>query len=656
MHIEQISNLDALFGMLALMAFATLVFRIIPLQGEPPKPSEFTVADITSHDGALPKYLVATAAALTVGAVHLAIRSIPAVADWLQSGGYGGHLLRDIAYTHMMIVMGGTVAVTGLTWYCLPRILGRPLYSSLLAELSFWGTVIGAAGFYLSNAIFGGIMAAMINAGLTTDQIDSAVGLWRGLATGISATVMGLGYWTYVANIFFTALARGKVPGPRPHRNLAKFFIVGAGGLLVGTVQGVLQVIPDNVDWLHAAGRAGQFIDPFSHAHVNLITGVLSIIAGTVFFLTRPADTAGNERRMENLVFWILVPGSVLFYFAFLFLGFTEGSMIVDHRMTFTDAARTMGSLHTIPLALSGTVTFLGIWLFIGVVLWRCLQSESKGRLGLMLGAMALCLGTLQGLAQASPSIRTWMLAAGQAGGAMADAHAQINITGGVLMMLLGAMLSIGAPMTVSAVPSRISGRACILMSIGALLYYASALSAAMKAAFAVHGGLPSGTAVMMANGWGGPTEIAGALIYATGAGTLALFSWEATRTVRVDGWIEFKNGLAKNDTSGAPWRKRIPKLYYIAPELMAGLFGFPGLGWILSGRAMVGVPLIMGGAAVSWAILPLLLSPYGDGRVPQLSLASLEIYLLISAAVSTLALSVIILASQMGRDRVVPN
>lgn len=74
-------------------------------------------------------------------------------------------------------------------------------------------------------------------------------------------------------------------------------------------------------------------------------------------------------------------------------------------------------------------------------------------------------------------------------------------------------------------------------------------------------------------------------------------------------------------------------------PEFFSALFGFPGVGWILSGRAMIGGPLILAGQAVAWAILPIMLSPYGDRRLPQLTPAMLEGYLVVTAVVSATAL-----------------
>ncbi len=651
MHIEQITNLEALLGMLAIIMFAGLIFRIVPPVGETTGDLRtLSEADLRAHDASLPKYLLVTTLALMVGAIHLAVRSIPAVANWLASGGYGGHLLRDIAYSHMMIVMGGTIAVTGLTWYCLPRILGRPLYSRALADLAFWGTVVGAAGFYLANSIFGGIMAAMVHRGWTQTQIDDTVGLWKSLSVGLSATIMGVGYWTYVANVLITALAGKLRMTPRPNAHLAKFFVVGAAGLFVGTVQGVLQVIPENVDWLHRAGVAGHFIDPVSHAHVNLITGVLSIVAGTLFLLTRTPEDLLRQRRSEQIVFWVLIPASIAFYVIFVFLGFREGKMIVDEGMTFDAAANSLGWLHTVPLAVTGTLTFAGILLFLSVVLGRLFRSQMCPRLAILAGALALSVGTTQGLIQVMPSVRDWMLEAGPVGSAIANAHMHVNIVGGILMLLLGAMFAVGEPITVGRVPHMLVRRASIFMGGGALVYYCAAIVSAIFAIAAIHRGLPTAGVLDRMYSQGAVGMIVGAMSYALGAAVLARWVWRTTAAPRAKGWRSFKVSFAQNDSSAASWRRRIPKIQIVVPELVAGLFGFPGLGWILSGRAMVGVPLMMGGAAVSWAIIPLLLSPYSSGGLPHLTPAALETYLIVSAILSSALLLVVMISS--GRAR----
>ncbi|MBF9030963.1 hypothetical protein HKCCE3408_11210 [Rhodobacterales bacterium HKCCE3408] len=642
MQLDTVSSFEALFALLALIAFAALVFRIVPVGTAPVPAHRFSEAEIRAHDGALPKYLLVSFAALTVGGVHLAVRSIPPVADWLMRGGYGGHLAREIAYSHMTIVMGGTVALTGLSWYVLPRILRRPLYSETLAEIAFWATVAGALGFYLANLIGGASMAALLNAGRTEAQIDDSVGLWRNLATGLSATVMGIGYWTYVINVFVTILGARRADGPRPHRHLAKFFFVGAAALFVGTVQGVLQVVPENVEWLHAAGAAGRLIDPISHAHVNLITGVLSILAGVVFYVTRSGDDAQRmrDRRVETVVFWALVPASAAFYIVFLYLGFAEGHLIVGQGLSASAAEARLGWQHDVLIATTGTLTFLAIWLFLWVTLRRLIRARPAGSVMIGFGLGLLALGTLHGVAQTMPVIHDWMEAAGPAEDSIAGAHAQINIIGGVLLMLLGSGLSVGAPMLPDALPRGLLRRTGLAMGAGALAYYASALAAALIAGSQIAGNDASAIeALSRATNATAVGTVGGALLYTVGAAVALQAIWRSTGDVRRAGWDQFKRAIARNNTSSESWRQQVPYWTFVLPEFLSAMFGFPGVGWLLSGRAMIGGPLILAGQATAWAILPILLSPFGEHSLPQLTPTLLESYLVATAVLSATAL-----------------
>ena len=64
----------------------------------------------------------------------MVVKNLPWIAEWEARAGYAGHLVRDLSNTHVMIVGGGTLIATGVCWYVLPRIVGRPLASNGLAQ------------------------------------------------------------------------------------------------------------------------------------------------------------------------------------------------------------------------------------------------------------------------------------------------------------------------------------------------------------------------------------------------------------------------------------------------------------------------------------------------------------------------------------------
>ena len=63
------------------------------------------------------------------------------------------------------------------------------------------------------------------------------------------------------------------------HRHLLKFLLLSAFSFFVGTIHGMLQVMPPIRAWLDSIGSPyggpGHMIDPLAHAHMNLVGGVV---------------------------------------------------------------------------------------------------------------------------------------------------------------------------------------------------------------------------------------------------------------------------------------------------------------------------------------------------------------------------------------------
>ena len=90
------------------------------------------------------------------------------------------------------------------------------------------------------------------------------------------------------------------------------YLATGAVALTVGTVQGVIQVTPAHADWLYRAGHAGEWIDPISHAHINLVTGLTMLVAGA--FPARAELGGSHRRRACEHGLRLLLCGSLAFY------------------------------------------------------------------------------------------------------------------------------------------------------------------------------------------------------------------------------------------------------------------------------------------------------------------------------------------------------
>ncbi len=663
MRIDQLSDLEIGIAAVLILGAAYLLYRLIPPARTAEQQRRYSDEEIGAYDGSLPKYFLVGLGALALGGFHAVFKSLPPVYEWLTLAGHGGHMARDLANTHLVIVIGGTVTATGLTWYALPRVARRPLFSTALASWSFWLTVIGAFGFYLANTVLGVVFGVMHDNGIDYEVAKPMLGALRAAPIGMSAGIMGIGYWTFVLNVFLTVWAAGRTDAPRPQGHLLKYFAIGALGLFVGTVQGVIQVLPDNEAWLHAAAPAGEYIDPIAHAHVNLVTGTLVLTAGLIFFWMgrdpAGADAAAGQRRTENAIWWTLVPGSLLFYLTFMFLGFSEGSLMVNDGLSFDQAVAQMGALHVVPLMVSGILTLTGAWFLLGVIVRRALRARNRRMVGapmLVLGAAALFIGTSQGMVQAIPAVKAWIVGAGEPGDAVANAHAQLNMIGGVILLLLGLLLTDARQLLGRHAARLRASRTAMLAGSGIGVYYLAAVATSVVMGNGVIDGEPLELAVVGAQPWGPMGMSIGAALYAVAFASLLGWAWSASAAYRRQGWASLGERIARYNGTAAPWRSRIPARYFVIAEAAFSFAGFPGVGWMMSGRPLLGIPMAFVGCGIAWAVIPLLMAPGMDTFLLEAGQLPLFMWLSVTAALSTGSLALTLWRSAHRRTaRAVP-
>src|SRR5947207_9631778 len=323
--------------------------------------------ELGRHDRRLAKYFVAGSGFLVLGALHMVAKNLPWVAEALARTGYAGHLVRDLSNTHVMIVGGGTLLATGLCWRVLPRIVGRPLTSEPLAQCAFWFTAAGLAVFYVSLVGNGIAIGRLVEHGWDYQVAKNHMGKWYKIPTGVGAGIMGLGYWCFAANVGLTIFQSRLVKVPKPQWHLWKFLATGAAALTVGTVQGVIQVQPAHADWLYRAQHAGEWIDPISHAHINLVTGLTMLTAGALFYLVPLVGGAAPSRRVADRCFYALLAGSLMFYAVALYLGFHEGNLVVHGGLT-PEQAEAATRLHPYLIMVAGVAMMAAFWTLLVVV------------------------------------------------------------------------------------------------------------------------------------------------------------------------------------------------------------------------------------------------------------------------------------------------
>jgi hypothetical protein len=616
--------------------FAVVVaalFRFLPGKKPPLRLEPYPDDELAAHDAKVAKYFLGGAFFLVLGSAHMVVKNIPWVAEALARMGYAGHLVRDLSNTHVMIVGGGTLLATGLCWLVLPRIVGRPLASEGLAQCAFWFTAIGLSLFYVSLVGNGIAIGRLVEHGWDYRLAKEHMGKWYKVPTGMGAGIMGLGYWCFAANVCLTIFQARLVKIPKPQWQLWKFLATGAAALTVGTVQGVIQVQPANADWLYRAGHAGEWIDPISHAHINLVTGLTMLVAGCLFALLPAIGGAQPSRRLTNTCFFTLLLGSLAFYGAALSLGIHEGRLV--HRGLTPEQAEEATPLHPFLIMGAGIAMFAAFWLLLVVIVRAVLPARRPARGFVLAGCAALAVGTLQGPVQALPAVNELLDRGGEAGDVVVNLHAQLNMLGGLMVILVGLGLSVlwslGARW-----PARAPRIALLAVVSGMAVYYVAGVAFSVVEAHRIAGGQTFAHALRALEPWQALVLLPASLAVLTGFSAYARAAWVMTGRQRAEG----RRALA---AAPAIYTGKIPKrVQRRSPaalagyELPLGLMGFPGVGWLFAGFPFTASVLLLAGPMLAWAVIPVAFSPFGQGPLRELGWKVELVWLPVTALLSS--------------------
>jgi len=617
MYLKHLSSLQFLSYAAFFAVAIAAVCKLLPGRAPPLRTEPYSEEELGRHDRKLAKYFVAGGAFLVLGSLHMVVKNLPWTAKWLASAGYAGHLVRDLSNTHLMIVGGGTLIATGLCWYVLPRIVGRPLVSEGLAQGAFWFTAGGLLVFYVAFVANGIAIGLRVADGWEYQAAKASMGNWYRAPVGMGAGVMGIGYWCFAATVFLTIFQARLVRVPKPSGHLWKFLATGAAGLTIGTVQGVIQVQPVNADWLYRAGHAGEWIDPIAHAHINLVTGLTMLVAGALFYLAPLLGGRAPSRRAADACFYALLAGSLAFYGSAMYLGFHEGALVAGRGLSPEEAERAT-AIHPFLLMTAGIAMLVAFWLLLWLVARSFLGARAPARGFVLAGCAALAVGTLQGPIQAFPAVHDLLDEGGDAGAVIVNLHAQLNMLGGLLVMLVGVTLALLARLGGTRF-LRAERVALVGVAIGVATYYAVGIEISAAEAQDVAGGATFHAAVSRFEPWAALLLVPAALAVLTGFTAFALSAWRMTASQRLAG----ARAIA---TAPVAFTGRIPRrVRGRSPAALAGyelpmaLMGFPGLGWLFAGFPVTASMLLLAGPALTWAVIPLAFSPYGQGPLSPL-------------------------------------
>ena len=627
MYLRYVSSLQFLTYLAFFAIFVGSISYMLPGRKPPIRTEPYMDDELRAHDRKLAKYFVAGGFFLVLGSLHMVVKNVPAIAEALARMGYAGHLVRDLSSTHVMIVGGGTLLATGLTWRVLPRIVGRPLASEGLAQAAFWLTALGLGVFYVSLIVNGIAIGRLVEHGWEYQAAKAHMGKLYKVPTGMGAGIMGLGYWCFAANVCVTIFQSRLVKVPKPQWYLWKFLATGAAALTVGTVQGVIQVQPANANWLYTAGHAGEWIDPISHAHINLVTGLTMLVAGALFALV----PVPPSRRLANWTFGCLLCGSLAFYATALYLGFHEGRLV--HRGLTPEQAEEATPLHPFLIMTAGIAMFAAFWLLLWVIVRSVRHTRGPLRAFVLAGCAALAVGTLQGPVQAFPAVNELLDRGGEAGDVIVNLHAQLNMLGGLMVILVGLTLTTlradGADWAHR--PARL---ALLFVPAGVALYYIGGVAFSAVEAHRVTAGATFAAAVTAVEPWEAVVLVPAALAVLVGFWGYARAAWAMTASQRAAGREAVRMAPARYSGKIPRRVRRRSPAALAGYELPLALMGFPGVGWLFAGFPLAASILLMVGPAAAWAGVPLLFTPYG-GPLRGVGWKLEFVYLAVSALLS---------------------
>ncbi|WP_297485637.1 cbb3-type cytochrome c oxidase subunit I [Ferrovum sp.] len=155
----------------------------------------------------LVKFFIVSATSLFIGAMHGMLQVFPPIRAWLDSIGspYGGpgHMIDPLAHAHMNLVGGVVTLAMGITYYLLPRLSGKRIYSQRLVQHSFWWLFLGVYGFYTTQMVFGiweGYLMLHDRAAMTHAHH------FYGPIVAVAGTCMAVGFMVYFSNIVLTLM------------------------------------------------------------------------------------------------------------------------------------------------------------------------------------------------------------------------------------------------------------------------------------------------------------------------------------------------------------------------------------------------------------------------------------------------------------------
>ena len=159
------------------------------------------------------KYLVMSSLCLLIAVAQGALQVVPPIHAWLVSIGSPnegpGHMIDPLAHAHIGILGGMVIFIMGATFYLLPRLANRPVYSQRLIEHTFWWTASGSVGIYLNLLLFGIYEGHLLH---TEPARVAEVHRYYERLMPVFGSLIVVGLVCFFSNVLLTALATRRAP------------------------------------------------------------------------------------------------------------------------------------------------------------------------------------------------------------------------------------------------------------------------------------------------------------------------------------------------------------------------------------------------------------------------------------------------------------
>ena len=258
---------------------------------------------------------------------------VTAYLPWYQNG--LGETVIQGYYMHMGVGMWFTPIVLGLTYYFLPKLLNKPIYSYSLGVLAFWTnmlfyTMIGAHHFVFSPVPWW----------LQTVAIIFSVGMFI-------PVIAGTGNFLLTMKGSRTTIARSySLP----------FILVGVIYYFVGSGQGTLEALRFFNNLWHLTNFT------VAHSHMTMYGFVSFLLWGGIYGLLPRLTGREPSHFLVGVHFWFSFIG-LLIYGVALMIGGTEQGESWIAGAPFIESVRLMSS-YWLWRAVSGNLMFLAHLIF----------------------------------------------------------------------------------------------------------------------------------------------------------------------------------------------------------------------------------------------------------------------------------------------------